>query len=132
MGIICFQQFLCMLGNFSSYCCHLLTFFKITFFKNYFRNTIRVPNSLDPGPDSVKDDLDPICLIWLSADDNKWQLAGKELSEESKAHVLQQHFIRDCTDCQDKINLQIKYCNINFLEIITCEPPIYTLYNGPS
>ena len=32
---------LCMLGNFSCFCCRLLTFFKkITFSKNSFRNTI--------------------------------------------------------------------------------------------
>ena len=38
---------LCMVGNFSCYCCHLLTIFKINFSKNPFRNTIRVSNSLD-------------------------------------------------------------------------------------
>ena len=35
---------LCMLGNFLWFCCGLLTFFKINFFKNYFRNTINVSN----------------------------------------------------------------------------------------
>ena len=35
----------CMLGNFSSFCCRLLTFFKIN------RNTIRVSNSFDPDRD---------------------------------------------------------------------------------
>ena len=43
---------LCMLGNFSRFCCHLLTFFKINFFKN--RNTIRVSNGLDPDQDGQK------------------------------------------------------------------------------
>ena len=37
----------CMLGNFSCFCCHLPTFFKINFYsKNSFRNTIRVSNGL--------------------------------------------------------------------------------------
>ena len=51
---------LCMLGNFSWFFCHLLTFSKITFSKNSFRNTIRESNSFDPdqdwrfvGPDPV-------------------------------------------------------------------------------
>ena len=34
---------LCMLGNFSCFCCDLLTFFKSS-----FKNTIRVSNCLDP------------------------------------------------------------------------------------
>ena len=44
-----------MLGNFPCFCC-LLTFFKINFFKNYFMNTIRLSNSLDPdlGPNCFK------------------------------------------------------------------------------
>ena len=37
----------CMLGNFSYFCCRLLTFFEINFFKN-FRNIIRVSNCRDP------------------------------------------------------------------------------------
>ena len=42
---------LCMLGNFSCFCCQLL-FFKINFFqKSSFRNTIRVSNGLDPDQD---------------------------------------------------------------------------------
>ena len=46
-----------MLGNFSSTCCYLLTFFKINFFsKKYFRNTIRVSNRL--GLDQM------FCLSW--------------------------------------------------------------------
>ena len=31
---------LCMLGNFSCFCCRLLTFFKNYFFENSFRNNI--------------------------------------------------------------------------------------------
>ena len=55
-----------MLGNFSCFCCRLLIFFKIKFFKNI----IRVPNNLDPDQDrrSVGPDLGPNCLQRLSAD----------------------------------------------------------------
>ena len=55
---------LCMLGNFSCFCCCLLTFFKITFSKNSFKNIIRVSNGLDPDQDRyyVSPDLDPNCL----------------------------------------------------------------------
>ena len=40
-----------MLGNFSCFCCRLLTFFKKTLSENYFRNTIRVSISLNPDQD---------------------------------------------------------------------------------
>ena len=52
--------------------CHLLIFFKIKCFKNYFRSTIKVTNSLDPdqGQQFVRPVLGPICLRRLSADDN--------------------------------------------------------------
>ena len=62
---------LCMLGNFSCFCCRLLTFFKITFPKKSFRNSTRVSNGLDPDQDrhSVGPDLGPNCLPRLSADD---------------------------------------------------------------
>ena len=36
-----------MLGIFSCFCCHLLTFLKFTFSKNYLGNTIRASNGLD-------------------------------------------------------------------------------------
>ena len=39
---------LCMLGNFSCFCCRMLTFYKLTFSKIDFKNTVRVSNSLDP------------------------------------------------------------------------------------
>ena len=60
-----------MLGNlacFFAVCCVL---FKIKFSKNSFRNTIRVPNNLDPDQDrhSVGPDLGPNCLQRLSTDD---------------------------------------------------------------
>ena len=45
--------------------------FKISSFKNSFRNTIRVSNGLNPDKDrhSVGPDLGPNCLQRLSADD---------------------------------------------------------------
>ena len=46
-------------------------FFKITFFRKSFRNTIRVSNSLNPDQAQhfVGPDLGPNCLQRLSADD---------------------------------------------------------------
>ena len=49
-----------ILGFLSCFVCRLLIVFNINFFKNYFRNTIRMSNSLDLGPN---------CLPRLSADD---------------------------------------------------------------
>ena len=51
--------------------CRLLIFFKINFWKNSFRNTIRMSNSLDPDQARriVGPDLGPNCLPKLSADD---------------------------------------------------------------
>ena len=50
---------------------HLLTFSKLTFSKNYFGNTIRVSNGLDPdqAQHSVGPGLGSNCLPRLSADD---------------------------------------------------------------
>ena len=52
--------------------CRLLIFFKINFFKNYFGNIIRVPNSLDSdqarhyvGPDLVPNCLKDLTLCML-------------------------------------------------------------------
>ena len=56
---------LCLLGNFSCFLSSADSFSKLTFSKNYFRNIIRVSNSLDPdqarrfvgpnlGPSSVQ------------------------------------------------------------------------------
>ena len=59
-------------------------FFKINFLKNYFRNTIRVSNSLDLifiGPD-----LGPNCLQKLSADDTSRQRV--ESLASSARHIL--------------------------------------------
>ena len=45
-------------------CCHLMTFFKISFLKNSFGNTLQVSNALDPYQDhySVSPDKGPNCL----------------------------------------------------------------------
>ena len=42
---------ICMLGNFSCFCCRLLTFSKLSFSKNCAKTIIRVSNSLDPDQD---------------------------------------------------------------------------------
>ena len=42
-----------MLGNFSDFCCYLLFFSKLTFSKNYFRNTIRASNGMEPDQDQM-------------------------------------------------------------------------------
>ena len=56
---------------------HLLTCFKINFFKNSFRKTIRVSNGLDPDQDQcfVQTDLGTNCLHRLAADNKicRWQ-----------------------------------------------------------
>ena len=46
-------------------------FSKLTFSKNYYKNTIKVPNSFDPdrARHLIGSDLDPNCLQRLSADD---------------------------------------------------------------
>ena len=54
---------LCLLDNFALFC-RLMLFSKSTFMKNYFRNTIRVSNSLEPDQARhfVGPDLGPNCL----------------------------------------------------------------------
>ena len=67
-----------MLGNFSSFYCHLLTCFnchqltcfKINFFKKFFQLHYQSVKRLDPDQDqqNVGPDLGPNCLEKLSAD----------------------------------------------------------------
>ena len=59
-------------GKFCMLFCRLLIFFKSTFLKNSFRNTIRVSNGLDPDQvrHFVGPNLGPNCLQQLSADGN--------------------------------------------------------------
>ena len=53
--------------------CHLLIFFKINFFKRFFKNAIGVSNSLDLNQPlhAVGSYLGPNCLQRLSADDTR-------------------------------------------------------------
>ena len=63
-------QLICILGNFSYFCCHLRIFFsKLTFSKTAFRNTFRVSKGLDPIQNRHfgDSDLGPNCLQRLSA-----------------------------------------------------------------
>ena len=55
------------------FCCHLLTFFKIIFFKKIFRDTIRVSNGLKPD----QNDLSPNCWQRLSADSKSRRQQGR-------------------------------------------------------
>ena len=57
------------------------SFFKLSFSKKSFRNTIRVSNSLDPDQARhfVGPDLGPNCLQRLSAEDKSRHNRGKEL-----------------------------------------------------
>ena len=59
----------------------LLTFFKINFSKNYFRNANQVSNGLDPDQDGqnisfVGPDLGPNCLQRLSIDSKSRRYQG--------------------------------------------------------
>ena len=67
----------CMMGNFHAFLSSA-DFFKITFSKTSFKNTIRVSNGLDPDQDRrfVGPDLGTNCLQRLSAD--KKVAASKE------------------------------------------------------
>ena len=68
----------CMLGNFSCFFV-VCGFFYSVFKKKYFRNTIRVSNSLDPDQARrfVGPDLGPNCLQRLPADDKSRHKRGK-------------------------------------------------------
>ena len=73
---------LCMLGNFSGFCCRLLTFFKIIFFKRTsFRNTIRVTNSLDPDQDqcSVDPNLGPKLFVMTKVAASRQNMIGTDI-----------------------------------------------------
>ena len=68
-----------MLGKFSFFCCHWLTYFKINF--SSFRNTIRASNSLDPDQarHSVGPDLGTNYLHGLSTDNKRCHSQIKSL-----------------------------------------------------
>ena len=76
---------LCMLGNFHAFvdiCSLFLISINFKIFKNSFRNTIRVSNSLDPDRDrhSVSPDLGPNCFAKNISRRQKLPLARKELT----------------------------------------------------
>ena len=70
----------CMLGNFSCFCCHLLTFFKIYFFKKNLSGTLSECQTV--WIQIRTNDLGTNYLQRLSADD-KLPLARKELNAQT-------------------------------------------------
>ena len=56
------ELIICMLGNFSCFSCHLLTFFKINFYKKFFQEHCE-------SVKKFRSRLGPNCLQRLSADD---------------------------------------------------------------
>ena len=78
--------------------CRLLIFFKIDIFeKKYFKNTIRVSNSLDPDQarQNVGPDLGPNCLQILSADDT-----GRQRVNSDDWIVWQRLVLKTCRGVQ--------------------------------
>ena len=75
---------LCPLGNFSCFFSSDL-FQNQHFLKSYFRNTIRVSNSLDPDQarQDVGPDPGPKCLQMLSADDALRQKVNKKIRDQN-------------------------------------------------
>ena len=126
-----FTLTLCMLGNFSCFCCRQCCLFsKLTFSKNSFSNTIRVSNSFDSDQDrsSVGPEQVPKCLQRLSADNKKSPLARKELKLLSYnpengpiEHTYGQAFAYlvyierhgETKSCSDIVQLQLK-CGLKF------------------
>ena len=74
------------------YC--LLIFSNINFLKNYFRNTIRVSNSLDPDQARrfVGPDLGPNCLQRLSAEDASRQRVKALILDGTTSQNPQNHW----------------------------------------
>ena len=83
---------LCMLGNFSCFCCPQLIFelFKMDFFKKFFSGTLPESNSLDPDQDSrsVGPDLGPNYLQTLSADDKSYRASKERVNTCQKQTVM--------------------------------------------
>ena len=73
------------LGHFFMLFYSLLIFFKSTFLKNYFRNTIRVSNSVDPDMARrfVGPDFGPNCLQKLSVDDTRRKIVNRILTSNA-------------------------------------------------
>ena len=76
-----------MLGNFSSFCCHLLTIFKT----NFLQNILSVSNGLDPDQDwhSLSPDLGPNCLLKLTkVTPSKERLKYQTLLQQTASFVI--------------------------------------------
>ena len=75
-----------MLGGGTCFCRLLISFFKITFYENEIRNTIKESNSKDPeqARHFVGPDLGPNCLqnLMLSADDTSRQIFAIKLFDK--------------------------------------------------
>ena len=82
---------LCMLGNFSCFCCRLLFFFSIFFSPKFQTGTLSVPNSLYQDQDrlSVSPDLGSNCLQKIISRRQKSLPARKELRTEIQIFSLQ-------------------------------------------
>ena len=79
-----------MLGNFSCFCCHLQTSLK-----NYFKNTIRVSNSLEPDQARYS--------VWPDQGPNWLQ----RLSVDEKSHQQQAMNIRIYNKCEGRIEKSV-------------------------
>ena len=73
---------LCMLGNFACFFCRLQIFLKLTFSKKYFRNTIRVSNSLDPDQAQHFAKSGSKLFAKVISRRQKSPLVGKELTQQ--------------------------------------------------
>ena len=98
---------LSMLGNFSCYCCCLLIFFIVNFSKNYFRNTTRMSNSLEPDQARhstfCRPDLASNCLHRLSADEkSRRPLARKELFTFEPVHEISNNVVCATSETSDQ------------------------------
>ena len=104
---------------------YLPTNLKINLFKNSFRNTIIVSNSLDPDQNwhYVSHDLHPNCLQRLSADDNSHSWQDKPLSHQSciltavprrprKMQIAEVHTVRSQASLQQRSSIASGYSGI--------------------
>ena len=82
---------LCMLGNFSCFCCRLLTFFKIILFEKFFQEHYQSDERFGSrsGPD-----LGPNCFQRLSADDKCSHWQGKSKDAKQIAGIAADNILR--------------------------------------
>ena len=99
-GWMSFDLILCMLGNFSCFCCCLLTMLKINFFfqKKPFTNTIRVSNALILIMPNVRS-----ILIWFQivckGNQQKTKVAASK--ERDDIDTISEHMIRIRNFCKN-------------------------------